>query len=519
MAHAFRFQVFGDIIQGCQVLLAIEWSGIDQGPLTHIGLRHCLFVKIPIRILNDDPKFQTIFFGKFKIPLIMGGDGHNRPGSIFKQDKIGHKYGDLLPCYGIYAVSSRKDPFLCGKIRRAHVTVHLEGPLDKVGDFFFLGQPLHNLLDQGMFRGEAEKGGAKDRILPRGECVDDLIGTVHGESDDRAITFSDPVFLHGQDPLRPSREPLAVIKDLIGIFRYLQEPAVHLLDGHFPVRMAPAAAILYLFIGKDALAAFTPVDVGLFLVGQALLIHLQEHQLFPTIIRRVTCGQLAVPIVTETHSLELFLHGRYVIESPFGRMGVIFYGRVFCGHSKGIPSHGVQNIFSAHPHVSGYHIPDGIIAHVTNMDSPGRVRKHLQEVVFFFGGVFSRFEQTFFFPKGLPLRFQYLGIILHRPKLSNALFFHLPRPAILNQGIVYIVQNPIYKTAGVFRPEPLSDLHGLVDGDLGRNIFPEQDFECGHSQYGPIHIWHTFQTPVLGCTYDQTIQILSLFTDTHDQLP
>ena len=42
----------------------------------------------------------------------MGWNGHDRPGAVFHQDKIGRKDGHFLPGQRIEAISPGKDPFL-----------------------------------------------------------------------------------------------------------------------------------------------------------------------------------------------------------------------------------------------------------------------------------------------------------------------------------------------------------------------------------------------------------------------
>ena len=132
--------------------------------------------------------------------------------------------------------------------------------------------------------------------------------------------------------------------------------------------MTPATTVFYLFVCEDALAFITPVYVCPLFIGQAFLIHLQEYELFPAVIVWITGGQLSVPIIAETHSLELAFHGLYICFGPLGRMRVILNGRILRRHSKGVPSHGMKHILTTHPLVSRHYIANGIIPYVPHMD-------------------------------------------------------------------------------------------------------------------------------------------------------
>jgi hypothetical protein len=55
-------------------------------------------------------------------------------------------------------------------------------------------------------------------------------------------------------------------------------------------------------------------------------------------------------------------------------------GGVLRRQAEGIPAHGMQDVEPAHPFVTGQQVADGVHAHVTHVDAPGRVRKHLQAI-------------------------------------------------------------------------------------------------------------------------------------------
>ena len=82
-------QMVGDFIKCCLIIHIVKATGIDHDASAHVGFSHGLPVKILIFRFYDHYDLQTIFFGKIKVALIMGGNRHDRTGTIFHQGKIG----------------------------------------------------------------------------------------------------------------------------------------------------------------------------------------------------------------------------------------------------------------------------------------------------------------------------------------------------------------------------------------------------------------------------------------------
>ncbi len=264
-----------------------------------------------------------------------------------------------------------------------------------------------------MLRGEAHERGPEERVLPGGIDLDHLLRSGHGKPNDGAVAFSDPVPLHGEDPLGPSRKPVTMLQDLLGIGRDLEVPGIHLLQDHLLVRMTPATAVFHLLLGQDGLTLPAPVDMGLLLVGQALVVHFQKNELLPSIVLGITGGQLAVPIVAEPHAFQLGAHVIDVLVCPSAGMGVVFNGCILSGQPEGVPPHGVEDVFSAHPLVAGHHIADGVVSNMTHVDLSARIGEHLQEIVLFLARILLHLEQADLLPMPLPLFLHCLRIILH----------------------------------------------------------------------------------------------------------
>ena len=92
-------------------------------------------------------------------------------------------------------------------------------------------------------------------------------------------------------------------------------------------------------------------------------------------------------------------------------MGVVGNCRIFRRHAEGVPTHGVKDIEPAHPFVTGHHVSDGIISHMSHVDLAGGIGKHFQQVVFFLIRHLDDIEQSVILPPILPLGFDCLGMI------------------------------------------------------------------------------------------------------------
>src|SRR4030042_1829844 len=265
-----------------------------------------------------------------------------------------------------------------------------------------------------MFWSKAHKGGAKNCVLPGGEDLDRFLRILQWEKDLCADRFSDPVPLHREDPLRPSGKFFAPRQEVLRIMGDLEEPLLQiLLCTPRVIGMPPPAGPVshYLLIGQNGLADLTPVNRGPFLIGQPFLIHLQEKELLPSIIRGVTGRKFPIPIITEAHSLQLPLHILDILIGPFGGMDAMFDGRILCRHAKGIPGHGMKDIEPFHLLVTGGHIADGVIAHVTHVNLARWIRKHPKKIILLLIRILGDFEELLTLPYSLPFLFNLFRVI------------------------------------------------------------------------------------------------------------
>src|SRR5882762_4575866 len=175
--------------------------------------------------------------------------------------------------------------------------------------------------------------------------------------------------------------------------------------------MTPAVAVDDLLVRKNGAAPGTPVDATLLFVRNSLFEHAQEKPLVPAVIFRFTGRDFAAPVVAETETAQNALELLDVFVGPLARVRVVFDRGVFRGKTESVPAHRVKNIESAHAFYAGDDVPDGVIAHVTHVESARRIRQHFENVVFRFAGVGFGFEYFSVRPTLLPLGFDLLWFV------------------------------------------------------------------------------------------------------------
>ena len=261
-------------------------------------------------------------------------------------------------------------------------------------------------VDQGMLGREHGVGHPERGVRARGEDDDlHVAPTRHRQLELGAVAAADPVPLHRHHPLRPTRQPVAPVQELLGIVRDLEEPALDLLDLDLGLA-PPAASALDLLVGEDGLAGRAPVDAGALLVGQAPLEHPDEDELLPPVIGRVAGRHLAIPVVGDAHAPELGPHVLDVLVGPHGGVDAVLDGGVLGGESEGVPPHRVQHVEPAHPLEARQEIADRIDPHVSHVDTTGRVGKHLEAVELRAGRILGGLELLGLLPGPLPLHLE-----------------------------------------------------------------------------------------------------------------
>ncbi len=188
----------------------------------------------------------------------MGRNGHDRTSAIIHQDEVGKENRYLVAVQRIDAVRAGENPKF---FQIATGAFNLILPLD-FGDKLVhrcLLLSRYQLFDHRMFGRQTHKGRTEQGIGTGGKNFDPLVVVYNRELYFATVAFADPVALHGQYPLRPSRKLVGPIEQFVGIISNFKEPLLQLLLFD-QVVTAPAAAIFDLFVGENGGTIGTPVN-------------------------------------------------------------------------------------------------------------------------------------------------------------------------------------------------------------------------------------------------------------------
>ena len=262
-----------------------------------------------------------------------------------------------------------------------------------------------------MLRRDDHERRAEDGVHTGREHGQRRIGSLQFIDDFRTFGTADPVALHGLDVLGPSGQRVEAVQQAVGVIRDLQVPLGEALLRDRRVA-ALAAAFHDLFVGQHRLAGRAPVDRVLFLIGQAVLVELDEDPLHPLVVVLFIGAHLSVPVIGETHLAQLLFHLRDVGAGPDGRMRVVLDGRVFRRQAERVESDGMQHVEAVHVQVSREYVRDGIVAHVTHMELARRIREHLQTIELLLVRILCHMKYVFVSPYLLPFGLDLLKVIL-----------------------------------------------------------------------------------------------------------
>ncbi len=296
----------------------------------------------------------------------MGRYSHDGSGSVIHQDIVRDPDRNLLARIRIYSLFPGIDPFFLSFTDILAYTGGLDFLVNPGLKFFPVFNVRYQFLTQRMFRRQSHECGPVNRIHPGRKDLYRPGRIRERKSDMRSCAFSYPVFLHQKDMFWPFVQPVMTGEKFLGVICYFQEPLFHFFL--FDESVTPPASVSdNLLVGQDSLTLRTPVHPAFFAIGQIFVEHLEENPLVPLVVFWKTCVHLSRPVITETQSFQLPFHVRNIIQSPFLGMYPLSNGRIFCGHTQGIPADGMNNVKSFHGHVAGNHISDRIIPYLPHV--------------------------------------------------------------------------------------------------------------------------------------------------------
>ena len=227
------------------------------------------------------PDRQVEGGGEVEVALIVGGDGHDRAGSVVGEHVVRDVDGQPLRVYRIDRVKPCEDARLLrrrsalrGLLRRraANVVAHLLR------------------LDPGdelVLRSEHEERRAVERVRAGREHGHVLVQALDPEEDLRTVRAADPVSLASLDRLRPV-EGVEVVEQRLSVVRDAEEPLLH--ETGLDLRATPlAAAVVHLLVRENGLVVWAPLDWGSLSEREPALVELEELPLLPAVVLGLVC--------------------------------------------------------------------------------------------------------------------------------------------------------------------------------------------------------------------------------------
>ena len=251
--------------------------------------------------------------------------------------------------------------------------------------------------------GDGAETGAEQGVGAGREDLQPVGAPGDAEADNGPLRPADPVRLHGAHRLRPAFEAGERVEQVVGEVGDAEHPLRQAAPLHLRPR-PPALAVDHLFVGEHRPVDRVPVHLRLGAVGHAAVEQIEKHGLLVAVVAGRAGGDFAAPVIGQAHGPQLAAHDGDVVPRPLRRMRALGHGGVLGRHAEGIPSHRVQHVEPARPLVARDHVADRIDADVAHMDAPGRIREHLQHVVF--GARVAGFagaEAARLLPRRLPL--------------------------------------------------------------------------------------------------------------------
>jgi hypothetical protein len=384
---------------------AVEELRVHVGTVSDVG---ALFDVTP-RDHLDDREVEGL--REVPVALVVAGAREHRAGAIGREHVVGdpNRYRfavDRVEAVGagehagLYVLERLADAVTLGAARGFGAVGVYRCPLRVGGD----------LLHQRVLRREHRVGTPEQGVGPGGEHVVEQrvampfggVALGHVEAHPRALGATDPFPLLLLGAHRPL-DILQAVEQPLGVLGDAQHPLAHHPLLH-RVAGLDVLAVLDLLVGEDRSQGGTPVHRDVRLVGEALLVQLEEDPLGPPIVARIGGGQLAGPVVGQAQVLLLLLEHRDVPLGDLPRVLPFLHRLALGGQPEGVPPHDPEHVEAHHPLHPRHHVGGDVPLWVSYVE-PGsaRVGEHVQDVEFVAGPVGGRGKGVVVLPVPLPL--------------------------------------------------------------------------------------------------------------------
>jgi len=406
--------------------------------------------------------------GKGVVATVVGRHCHDGAGAIACQYILGNPNGDGFAGEWVDGIRAGEDTghLSVGHAVKLGTLLHVVKIFIHFGLLFGLGD-LRDIVGLG---GEHHECHAKHGVGTRGEDGDVKVGILDFELHLGTFRPSNPVFLGLGDRVAPV-DAVQAVEQSLGVCRHTETPLAHLLL-HHGKSSSYRHAVDNLVVGQHGTQSGTPVDHRLALVGNAIvhqhaallslahgipflggechgviglcdvqalgsrmleiadesvdgqglilvfvkirIEHPHKGPLCPVIISGVAGANLAVPVETKSDFIQLLA---IMIDVFFGgdrRMLAGLNGILLGRQSVGIVAHRVENIKSFQAFVACKNITGYISERVSHMKSgTGRIREHVQNIIFWAVGIFDNFVGFPLYPERLPFFLDITEFVFH----------------------------------------------------------------------------------------------------------
>ena len=173
----------------------------------------------------------------------------------------------------------------------------------------------------------------------------------------------------------------------------------------------PAPAVDHLLVGQNGMIDRVPIHFAFLAIDEPRIIESQEQPLLLMVVFGIAGCELARPIERQADALQLRAHDLDVLVGPFAGIDLLLHGCVFGGKAERVPSEGMQHAEALRPLIARDDIAHHIIAHVTDMDTPRRIGKHLKDVIFRLVAIRGREKGLLLLPNPLPMFFTLWSVV------------------------------------------------------------------------------------------------------------
>ena len=257
---------------------------------------------------------------------------HDSTCSIRSENEVSSPDRNALSCQWMNGKTAQRYALLLVEIFDSIELTHV--CIDVIHRFpiRFIFRPFDQFFSQRVFGSECDECYTKQRIWPCCKDADCLIRTFDSKFDFNSFRASKPVFLHRSNTVWEI-DCFQSIKKFLSILCDVDEPLTHVLLVDRPVT-SPTSSSFDLLIRKNGRTRFAPVYWSVFSIGKSRLEEASKEQLIPFVVIRVMTLDHTIPIIRESHSLDLLCNRSHISFGNIMRMTSFSDSCIFCRHSK-----------------------------------------------------------------------------------------------------------------------------------------------------------------------------------------